>query len=213
MRLHPLLLGSLGVCAACVGIDGEGGVEQSSRALAAFSVLGVRDALVVEVARGAPSASLSGDRALLEQIRLRAEGDRLDVRTQEDTVLIPEHPLVVRLTTPDLRAVEATEASVVRLQGVTGPALQVTAREGSAVRAEGAVDTLVLRASSIADVDTRSLVARDVVVDAGGAAELRVRATGSVRGRLTENAELWVEGGASVEALEVERDAAVRRVP
>jgi|JI10StandDraft_1071094.scaffolds.fasta_scaffold467617_2 hypothetical protein len=213
MRLRLLLLGSLGACAACVGVDGEGGVEQSSRAVAAFSVLGVRDALVVEVSRGAPSASLSGDRSLIEEIRLRVDGDRLDVLTRDGAVLLPEHPLVVRLTTPALEVVEVTEASVLRVQGVAGAALRVTAREGSAVRAEGAVDTLVLGASSVADVDTRDLTAREVVVDAGGAADLRVRATGGVRGRLTENAELWVEGGGSVEALEVERDAVVRRVP
>jgi hypothetical protein len=213
MRLRLLLLGSLGACGACVGVDGEGGLEQSSRAVAAFSVLGVRDALVVEVSRGAPSASLSGDRSLIEEVRLRVEGDRLDVRTRDGAVLIPEHPLVVRLTTPALEAVEVTEASVLRVQGVAGAALRVTAREGSAVRVEGSVDTLVLGASSVADVDTRDLAARDVVVDAGGASELRVRATGGVRGRLTENAELWVEGGGSVEALEVERDAVVRRVP
>lgn len=213
MRLRLLLLGSLGACAACVGVDGEGGVEQSSRAVAAFSVLGVRDALVVEVSRGAPSASLSGDRSLIEEIRLRVDGDRLDVLTRDGAVLLPEHPLVVRLTTPALEVVEVTEASVLRVQGVAGAALRVTAREGSAVRAEGAVDTLVLGASSVADVDTRDLTAREVVVDAGGAADLRVRATGGVRGSLTENAELWVEGGGSVEALEVERDAVVRRVP
>lgn len=213
MRVSSLLLAPLAACVACVGVDGEGGVEQTSRAVEAFAALGVRDALVVEVARGAPSASLSGDRALIEQVRLRADGDRLDVRTREDTVLIPEHPLVVRLTTPALTSVEALEASVLRVQGVAGPVLTVTAREGSLVRVEGSVDTLVVRASAIADVDTRGLEAREVVVEAGGAAELRVRATTSVRGRLTENAELWVEGGADVEGVELDRDAVLRRVP
>lgn len=211
------LLRSLACCAiplaplitGCVGVGGDGERVQRHPPIRAFTELLVRDSLVVEVSAGAPSASVEGEQDLVDFVRLRVRGDQLDVSLIEDDVLAPELPLRVRLTTPALEAVVASEASVVRLREVATATFAISAREGSIVEAEGAVTTLILTGATVADVDTRTLRASDVEVRGYSAASMMVFASREVRGTLTENAKLAVLGGGKVESLEITRDAEV----
>ncbi len=211
--LRSVLCCALPLGAGCVGIEGDGDRVQRHPPVTSFTALLVRDSLVVEVSSGAASASVEGDEELVELVRLRPRGDQLEVALIEDEVLAPELPLRVRLTTPALAAVVASEASVVRVTGVATSTFAISAREGSIVEARGTVSALALTGATAADVDATGLQAHQVDVRGFSASHLMVFARGEVRGTLTENAHLTVRGGGKVDALEITRDAEVHQEP
>lgn len=198
---------------AVAGCSSGGEPAQREVSVAAFTTLAVSDALVIDVSAGAPSCTVLGEAEYVNEVLFLARGERLEIGMREDEAVLLDLPLRVRITTSSLAAVEARDASVLHVEGVDRDRFAVTAEAGSWVDVKGQVGILALTARTTADVDTRALEAQEVEVLGASAAVMQVLARSQVRGRLTENAELTVSGGAGVDGLELLRDAELHRAP
>jgi len=184
-----------------------------SRALEPFTALSVGDALIVEVAAGPPSVEVSGDASLVNQVVVQQRTAGVTLTSIDNNVLLTDLPLRVKLTTPSLVNISATQSSVVRVVGLDAPTLDVSADRGSRLILVGGTATLTVSAMGVADVDASNLAAGTVNVRALGGAMVVVSTPGTVQGSVADTSELVVLGGGRFDNVEVSRDGKVRAGP
>ena len=172
--------------------------------IGSFDRLRVEGPFEIRVVTGAsPGVRISGERATIERVAIRADGRTLVVRGAIDAwgerparpaAGAPE-PLVVTLSTPSLSSIASTAGGRVTAGMMKGDRVDLSVSGAGAISVAGAaagdVNALVIGTGSIA-VAGRTTRARLVVngpggIDAGaldaGELFIRVEGTGETRGR------------------------------
>jgi hypothetical protein len=170
--------------AACDGptIQGSGRAAVVERSVEPFTAVAARDGFTVQVRVGlAAAVTVQGDDNLVEHVATEVRGATLVVTTTpEDVDLAPTMPTLVTVDAPSLSAFEASGASTLLAQGVSGPLVRLTASGGSHVTLAGAAENASLAVSGGGDLDAARLRAVDVDLTASDASTCAVCATGSL---------------------------------
>jgi hypothetical protein len=159
----------------CRGVDGSGTPATERRSVGAFSSIDVKGAIRVEASIGPETTvEVSGDDNLVPLLETRLDGDRLVI--DSDKNLDPELPLVVRVTTPDLRRVDGSGSVDVDVRGLESEQLEIDISGSGDIRAEGRTGRLHIEISGSGDADATQLDARLVEIDISGSGEVELGA-------------------------------------
>lgn len=172
MRAHGLLLlvplvASSGCFAA---VTGSGVKLTEARKIAAFSKIDVSDGVRLEVSRSSAGASISveGDDNIVPLYVTEVVGDELRIHRATKEWLRPRVPVVVKVSTPTLTALEASGGVEVVL-GVAGPSLALELSGGVELEAKGLeLDALSIDASGGAELALSGHVRKARVELSGG---------------------------------------------
>lgn len=159
--------------AAC-GKDGSGRAGSETRTPSSFNSVEVDGVVNVDMTLGgsAYSVEVSGDDNLVPLVETKVVGDKLIIRTSES--VDPELKLLVRVSAPDVREVEASGVSHVTVAGVSNEALRLELSGAGSMEAKGKTKTLSLEVSGAGSIDADELGADKVDVEVSGAGNVDV---------------------------------------
>lgn len=179
MRTDRLFaIGMLTALAGCEGLEGNGVRGESIRILSSFYTVRISGGLSAEITIDesanprATTVVVSGDSNLLPRIVTRVENGGLVLAAEQP--LRPQLLLLIEMTVPVLRAVNASGSSQVEVHGISAPRFEVEVSGSSGAVLVGAADRIDAHASGSAVIDARHLSAREVKVAASGSTRVAV---------------------------------------
>jgi hypothetical protein len=208
-----LLLALSSTAALAWGTAGNGTIRTESRKIAAFSEIDASGGVALVIRKGEPSLIIAGDENLLKLIRTEVKGQTL-VIAQTESNLRPTRQIEITLTTPNLKAVDASGGVHITLESGADPslkldfsggvefnasALEVTMLDvhssgGVQLKLAGKAKEVRYDLSGGVGVDARNLDTAKVSIDASGGCELKVRATESISGEASGGVSVRVAG-------------------
>lgn len=154
-------------------VRGSGVGSKVVRSMPPFSKLRVGGSVRAEVTVGKPaSLELLGDDNLLPLVPSRVDAGMLVI--QPTGVLKPTQPLVARITTPSLDAVEIIVAAKGIVTGVSAQHFVVRVAGGGSVDVDGSSHTLEVVAKGAARADLRDFTAASAHVSSSDATRVEV---------------------------------------
>jgi hypothetical protein len=179
---------ALVLVAGCVD---TGPMTAEPRSVGSFTAIGASDQIEVHVAVGAaPSVSVTAGQKVLPRIVTRVDGDRLVIETDGTT----HGRIKVEVTTPTLRAVDASSSASVTAEGVDAPSIDVNASSQATVKLAGSADALTLNGSSQSSTRLGGLSVKTADVTLSSQSDGEIRASDSVSGDVSSQAKLTVLG-------------------
>ncbi len=160
---------------------------------------------------------VEADDETLPLVETRVENGALHVGFKPHTQVRGEHPVLVTIEVPQLRAVAASGGSLVRARltrsadvalqasggselhigGIDADRLSVQGSGGSVLDLSGRASTLELQMSGGTRLEGRDLSTRDASLQASGGSQGELRADGSVHGSLSGGSAVHVRGRAT----------------
>jgi hypothetical protein len=211
MRL--LIVALLLVGCGVEGVPGNGKPKTDARfELRAFNKVKLSGALRAEINVGISQlVEISGDENLVPLIETIVTEDELRIRPTKR--IAPKLPLVAKMTTATLTAVDASGSTDIDISDVGGDAFAITGSGSMKLRADGRVHKLSINISGSATVDTKALVAEDVSLHVSGSGDVVVFASGTLdvhisgSGRVRyagspRNVQKAISGSGSVESVQ-----------
>ncbi len=199
---------------ACAATRGSGIKLTETRKVSEFTEIVVSDGVFLEVKKGAPSLTIEGDDNLVPLFVTEVVDGRLRIHRKTKDWVRTSLKLVVRVTTPALRRLEASGGVEVRLEDVAAPAFTAELSGGVELTAKGLeLDSLDLEASGGVnvtlsgrsqaakwklsggvDLKAQQLQVAQVSVDASGGCDVELTAKDSVVGEASGGVGLKVYG-------------------
>jgi hypothetical protein len=192
LRGAALLL--LSVLAACQRYE-EGSQVTQNRGVDAFHSVELRGAATLDVLVGAQqSLVVEGGSRGLERLRTEVRNGRLVIESRGNWLWNQGTTrLRVRITVPQLRALELNGAGNITINGLDGGALALVLSGAGALEGGGRVETLTARVNGAGSIDLSRLEATD--------AEVAVNGTGSIDVNVTGRLDATVNGVGNIEYL------------
>jgi hypothetical protein len=192
LRGAALLL--LPVLAACQRYE-EGSLVTQNRGVDAFHSVELRGAATLDVLVGAQqSLVVEGGSRGLERLRTEVRNGRLVIESRGNWLWNQGTTrLQVRITVPQLRALELNGAGSITINGLDGGALALVLSGAGALEGGGRVQTLTARVNGAGSIDLSRLQATD--------AEVAVNGTGSIDVNVTGRLDATVNGVGNIEYL------------
>jgi len=119
-----------------------------------------------------------GDSNLVPSVEVESKGGRL--RAHMTGNVIPDLPLVLVLTTPELDEIELSGASRAEVTALDGASLEVEVSGASTLRLQGKTTKLEADISGASELQAAALVADNVEIDSSGASSAEVTANTSL---------------------------------
>jgi hypothetical protein len=175
------------------GVDGNGIERTEERVVEPFEEVRFAGEGRLEITVGGhQSLSITADDNLLPLIETVVEDETLQIRMIEE--IDPDVDLVVRVTTPDLRAVACSGAGSVDVRGLAADDFAVGVSGAAKVDLEGRADTVELNLSGVGSIQAGDLVAREAVVRVSGVGHAHVNASDLVDARVSGVGSVTYEG-------------------
>ena len=197
---------------------GNGQLIATQRTVAPFNGIEANGGIHVTVQEGPQSLTVRTDENLQALLVTRVLEGILVVEAKPGVKLLSEN-VDVAVTVEQLTSINSSggaqvEASfggrggdlslgtsgggVVTVNGVEATNLRIESSGGGHVTAQGTATTVAISASGGCVVTTKDVNAEEVSLDASGGSQLRVRASGQVKGSLSGGASATVYGGPKV---------------
>lgn len=172
--LFPAVL----LLAACNfrGVRGSGDLDRETRNVENFKEIEVGGAFEVFVKVGeSTSLEIEGDDNLLQYIRTRVKGDRLEIDTRKN--IRPKKDLIIRITTPELEKIISSGASTVSVSNINSEVFKIILSGASSINLDGSTDKFRVEMSGAGSLDAYNLKAKDVDISISGACSADVYAS------------------------------------
>ncbi|NJD22821.1 MAG: DUF2807 domain-containing protein [Melioribacter sp.] len=157
------------------GVRGNGRVKDQSRTIMEFDKIDAGGAFTLKVKVGpAPSLRISAEENLINYIRTNVKGNTLVIDTKKN--ISPRKEIYIEITTPFLRAVDASGANNITVYGINGSDFEVDVSGAGSVNLSGEVDRFRADLSGAGSINAKDLKAKDVRVSVSGAASADVYA-------------------------------------
>jgi hypothetical protein len=169
------------VLTACQRQD-EGAAVTQTRGVDAFHSIEVRGAARLDVLVG-PQQSLvvEGSSTGLERLRTEVRNGRLVIESRGGWLWSQASTrLRVRITVPQLRALELNGAGDISLSGLDGGALAIVLSGAGRMEGNGRVDTLTARVNGAGSIDLARLKSTDAEVAVNGTGSIEVDVSGEL---------------------------------
>jgi hypothetical protein len=201
--LLPALLVSAVVLAGCISIeidgesigghgeDGSGVLVTEDRTVTSFSKVRISGALRVELDRGPLLVEVEFDDNLLEKLETTVRGSEIQIRCPDCS---PTSGAVVRLTAPEIDAVEVSGASRLIVSNVDAEALSISISGASKIEIDGEVGQLEIDGSGASAVEAPNLRTDRLDLDMSGASRAEVAVIERVDGDLSGASRLTLTG-------------------
>ena len=181
------------VLAGCITIEidgeslgdterGSGDLVTEQRTVAAFSAVEVSGALRVELDRGALGIEIEFDDNLIERVETAVRNGEISIRCPDCS---PSSHSVIRLSAPDIEAIEVSGASRVRAFDVDEQSLKLSISGASRIEISGQVELLEIDGSGASVVDGPDLRVERLDVNLSGASRAEIRVIERVEGDLS----------------------------
>ena len=177
VALTGLLLGACDEGFSISGERGSGDLVTETRELEPFTSIDAGGAINLDLvvdAAAPQSVTVTYDDNILDNVVTRVSGSTLVIELEGSLNLTGNSNRVVTVTINELESLEASGATDVRVSGTIG--------------------SYRLDVSGASSVDARDLVAEDIEVDASGASNADLYATGTVSGSVSGASNLNVYG-------------------
>lgn len=157
------------------GVRGNGRVREDSRMIQDFQRLEAGGAFSIRVNVGPePSLRISAEENLLNYIRTRVKGNTLVIDTRKS--ISPRREILIEITTPRLRAIEASGANNIEVEGINETDFSIELSGAGNIDLKGEVDKLRAELSGAGNIDAKELIAKEVRIYVSGAASADVYA-------------------------------------
>ncbi len=190
-------------CTGCENFNpavlGSGVSKTETRTVADFDEIELSGMGKVEVEIGKLSPlTATGDDNILPHLRTEVIGKRLIVKTEK--MAKPKVDLVVRVTVPNVKIVEANGMTSVTMKGIFNDSLSITSNGMGDVIAEGQTKQLMIALRGMGDVQAEKLVAQSAEVEASGKSDASVHAVGSLKVNIRGMGTIRYKGDPKVES-------------
>jgi hypothetical protein len=161
------------------GIQGSGTAKSETRAVTGFTKVDASGALNVEiVAQKDFGVLVEADDNLLANIKTETSGDTLKIYSEDS--ISPKTQINVKISMPAVEGLDLSGASNGSVSGVKADALELKASGASKIRIDGAANELTANASGASTIDAERLQTVDADIEASGASQAAVAATGEL---------------------------------
>lgn len=158
------------------GVRGSGDLDRETRTVENFKEIEVGGAFEVFIKVGEnTSLEIEGDDNLLQYIRTRVKGDRLEIDTRKN--IRPKKDLVIRITTPELEKIISSGASTVSVSNINSEVFKIILSGASSINLDGSTDKFRVEMSGAGSLDAYNLKAKDVDISISGACSADVYAS------------------------------------
>jgi len=200
--LLPLLALGILLLASCIeiqvdgdsfgnGEDGSGVLVTETRSVADFNAVEVSGALRVDLDRGPFRVEVEFDDNLLEKLETSVRGGAIHIRCRDCD---PSSGAVVRLSAPEIDAIEVSGASRVVAEDIRTEALHLSISGASTIEIDGDVTSLEIDGSGASTVDGPELITNQLDVDLSGASRAELTVIDRVSGDLSGASQLRLRG-------------------
>src|SRR5436305_4595771 len=173
------------------GIRGNGHMVTQDRTLDPFMNVEAGGAFRVEWNSGAPSASITVDKNLMQYVEMEVRDRVLHVRTTRS--VRPTHSIKLALTSNALEGASFSGASRLNAHQLSGTKFYLETTGASNVVLDGAVDELVANMTGASDLRADSLQTKT--------AELSVTGAGDARLAVSDTLKVSITGAGKVEYI------------
>lgn len=173
------------------GEEGSGVLITEQRRTAEFSSVQVSGALRVELDRGPLDIEVRFDDNLLDKLETTVRGSEIQIRCRDCS---PTSGSVVRLTAPDIEALDVSGASRLLVSNIDEQELSVSISGASKVEIDGEVTRLEIDGSGASTVEAPNLRADRLDINMSGASRAEVTVIDRVDGDLSGASRLTLAG-------------------
>jgi hypothetical protein len=175
-----LLAGLLTACNNITGIRGSGTPKTETRNVSGFKEIKANGAINLEVSfKPEYSLTIEADDNLLEYINTDVNGGTLVIESRGQKIN-PKSKINVTITMPELVNLEINGASTGSVAGVKADKLHLSISGASKLKIDGEVRELKATAAGASSIDAEGLKTENANVDASGASNITVNASGDL---------------------------------
>ncbi|HEY3449505.1 MAG TPA: DUF2807 domain-containing protein [Myxococcales bacterium] len=188
---------------ACGGIIGSGTEASESREITAFSKISLNAGIELQVQAGqVPSLVVSGDDNVLSVITTAVDGDELKIGVEPNTTIIKQKPLVVRVTTASLTALELGGGAKANVSGVLESDFTMMVGGASEATVIGKATNLTAEAAGGSTLHLGEFMVQDAHLIASSSSQIEARVYGTAKADASSGSTITIRGGATVDKTE-----------
>ena len=166
------------------GEKGSGKIVTEKRSLSGFKGVDVGGVFHVEItAQKDYGVEIGTDDNLLRLIRTEVNDGVLEIESEER--LSPTNKILVRVSAPDINALEVSGAAKVTLNGLKNSGLAVEASGASKLKIAGETAKLTVEASGASKIDAEDLRSVNATIDGSGASNVDLDVSGELMADLS----------------------------
>jgi hypothetical protein len=174
--------GSMDLVSMHVGVHGQtikgtGKPISQTRKAEAVTAVEASGALEVVIVKGSvPKLEVQAQKEILPHIKSTFKNGRLTIFTEGS--MSTDGSMMVRITMPNVREIEANGATTVTTAGLNGGAGKFTLTGASKLTASGTFKSINVTVTGASEANLKSVSAGDAKVDASGASKAWIKASG-----------------------------------
>lgn len=182
-RLFLLLMLVAPFAAGCAfhhdNVVGSGQRQRQKREIGPFTSLSTEGAYQIEVvSQQAPGLEIEADDNILPLITTDVSGGVLRIKSTRSFSV--NQPIVVKITTPNIEAINASGAGTVEVSGVKNEKFEIDSNGAPTIKVSGETGTVVIEANGAGKIDAHNLRATQGNVEANGVTKIEVNASGEL---------------------------------
>ena len=154
-------------------VKGSGNVQTQDREVSNFTKIDVSGVFKVEVTlQRDVDVKVEADDNLLPFIRTEVNDDTLQIKSKKK--LSTRNPLVVKVSVPNIEALETSGASKIEMTNVNNESLTVDSSGASKIKVEGITKNLTVDSSGASIINAENLKSENAFIDSSGASKINV---------------------------------------
>lgn len=162
------------------GTKGSGNIVSENREIRDFTAVDVGGAIQVEItAQKNFNVEVEADDNLLPLVKTEVEGSTLKIKTEGR--YNSRKPILVRISAPNIEALDVSGASRVDLNNINNDNLIVDTSGASKVSINGATKNLIADISGASKISAENLNSIDAAVDSSGASSADIAVSGNLK--------------------------------
>jgi hypothetical protein len=162
------------------GVKGSGNVVTVKHDVDGFHAIEVGNAMQVDVtAQKDFSFEIEADDNIVPLISATVDDGVLKITCEKH--VSTSSPIRIRISAPDIDALESSGASNVTIAGIKNTGLSIDSSGASKIKIDGATAKLAVELSGASKLDAASLSAENGTVEVSGASSATVNVSGSLR--------------------------------
>lgn len=157
-------------------VVGSGQRQRQKRDVSSFTSISTEGAYEIQVvSQQALGLEIEADDNILPLISTDVNGGVLRIRSTRSFSV--NHPIVLKITTPDIEGISASGAGSVEISGLKNERFQIDSSGAPSIRVSGETKKVEIEANGAGKVDAHRLRASIGSVEANGVAKVEVNAT------------------------------------
>lgn len=165
-------------------VNGSGNIQTQDREVSNFTKIDVSGVFKVEVTlQRDVDVKVEADENLLSFIKTEVNDDTLQIKAKKR--LSSKNPLVIKVSVPNVEALEISGASKIEMTNVKNDSLTVDSSGASKIKIEGITKNLTVDSSGASTINAENLKSENAFIDSSGASKINVFASNTLEADLS----------------------------